>query len=286
VDHIPFGTIVLMVLIDVVVVLGLSAASGLMVSRGAGTAAWKGALVGVLVPIAGPVIHGVVAMTTDRGTAAVRRLAERSAVAYAGAAALTLSAVCLLVGMVISWGQVEGGYEDYALATNAAAADTGFGLVASVATAGTLVAGAAVVLGWTAWRRVAIVAIALGSAWLLLAVDAAMVFNAIGRVTEGVDGISGGRANAVAEPGGGLWLALTAGLLAVGAGLALGFARPATDSRTPVAPTIPEPQPATVTHDQDWGSDWSSVPGGPEPDAADPSWDWGSPRESKPGGWT
>jgi hypothetical protein len=223
-DHLPIGSIVELVLVDALVVLGLSAACGAMVARAAGWPLGRGIALGVVVPVAGPLAAGVVVTRRRRELGEVHRLSERNAPSYAAAAALGVAALAFLLGMFAPWGHLSGGYEKYSLAVEGSAVDTGALWVAWLLTAVLALLTAAVVLGWSPWRRLALLLVGVASVWLLVCLDAAIIFHAVEKVSDLVDGTSGGRASAEATPGAGLWLALVGAVVLVAGAMVLGFA--------------------------------------------------------------
>ena len=270
-NHIPVGAILLLLIVDLLVVVTLSLSSALMVARGADAPVWKGFVIGLLLPILGPFVWGSIVLTRDRGRAGIRKVQERSPALYAVAAGLLLAALAFLVGMVVPWGHVAGGYERYALAADPSAVDTGLGIAASVLTAIVLVASVVIVLVWTPWRRTALLLTAVGLVWFLIAIDALIVFSMIDGISETADGVSGGRATAEASPELGLWLALLGSVAVLGAALVLGFLpRDLPASAVPALASVTTPS-------SDWGSNdaWGSPPRPSTPASPNPGADYG-----------
>src|SRR4051794_3496581 len=216
-DHVPVGSLLTLVLVDVVVVLLLSVVCGVAVARGAERTATRGVATGLLAPIVGPYVWGIAATWRRHELASIRRLAPRPTVAYATTACLVVAAGAFLVGMVAPLGHVGVGYEKYAFATNATAADTVVGLIGSVSTALVALLSAAVTIVWTPWHRVSVALVTVASTWSLFCIDAVIVIHALGDVSDNVEGVSGGRADAAASIGAGLWCALLGSCLLVAA---------------------------------------------------------------------
>lgn len=224
-NDLPTGTILFLILLDLVLAVGLSVLLGVVVAGAAGQSRVVGVLVGALVPIVGPMIWFAVAAWRDPSLAAVQRVRFRGPALRVAAALLLVGAALFLACSPFAWGEVSGAYHQYALASDASAADTWLGLFATVGT--TLVVGAGAAVAWTltAWRRVGIVLILVGAAWTAVGVDSLLVFRALDGIAETVNGASGGNARVSASAGTGLWLALAAGVLTLAGAVRLTLLR-------------------------------------------------------------
>lgn len=212
-NDLPTGTILVLVLLDLMLAVGVSVLLGVVVARTADRSRVVGVLVGVLMPIVGPLIWFAVTAWRARSLAAVQRVRFRVPALRVAVALLLVGAALFLACSPFAWGEVSGAYHEYTLASEASAADTWLGLSAIVGT--TLVVGAGAALAWTltAWRRVGIVLILVGAAWTAVGVDSLLVFRALDGIADTVNGASGGNARVSASAGTGLWLALAAGVL-------------------------------------------------------------------------
>src|SRR4051812_16489563 len=98
-DHVPVGSLLTIVVVDVILMLLLSVFCGLAVARGAGRSAVRGVAIGLLLPIVGPYVWGIAATGRRPELARIRRLAPRPTLTYAAAGCLSVAAAVLLVGM-------------------------------------------------------------------------------------------------------------------------------------------------------------------------------------------
>lgn len=274
-DHIPLGAILLLLVVDLLVVELMSVASGVIVARGAGAPLGKGALIGLL-PVVGPLVWGISVLSRDPSNAGVLRVRQRGPVLYAATGGLLVAALLFLVGMAAPWVDVSGSHDRLALATKASAADTGVGLAASLLSAVVLVASVAIVLLWSPWRRTSFLLTALGSVWLLIAVDVLILVNALEEIISTVDGASASRSIAEASPGLGLWLALVAAIFVLAGALTLGFLPRGHDVPLRVA-LLGAAAPPAASHLPDWGAfpDPSAGPPRPAPSAPGAGADYG-----------
>src|SRR4051794_21358728 len=97
-EHLPIRSVVMIVVIDVVLMFALSGACGVMVARGAGRPAWRGVLLGVLLPVVGPFVWALVVVSRRRQLLAVRRVPVGWRCGGA-ASVLVLAGALYLVGM-------------------------------------------------------------------------------------------------------------------------------------------------------------------------------------------
>lgn len=214
-DSIPVGSVLLLLFVDFAIVELLSVFIGVLVARAAARPLWIGIVIGVLVPVVGPLIWMCVVVAQDTSLARASRNEERGAGLYVAAGLLGVSALLFLVAIAVPWGSMDGSIKGYSLFAESSAADTGIGLVAVVGTAAVLAGGIAAILLSTCRSRVAVLASMVGAAWLIVTVDALITFSAVDDLSRTVDGLSGGQAAAGAAAGGGLYASLVAAILAI-----------------------------------------------------------------------
>lgn len=243
-DFIPFRAILLVFTVDGLIIGVLSVFLALVIAKAVGSSPWLLVLVGLLLPVIGPLVWALVAVARDSSVASVQRVQSRRLGLFAASGALGVAAVLFLVAAALPWGEVAGAYDKYVLVGDAAASDSGVGLVSMVGTALVLAAALVVVLRFSAWRRVAVVAAVVGAGWLLLTVNGVIVFSAVNDVTDAVAGLSGGRAGAGVAPRGGLWLTMAASFFAIAAAVVLA-ALPREEQEGACAYLVPAASPAT-----------------------------------------
>jgi hypothetical protein len=285
VEHIPVGTVLQLVVIDLFLVEALSAIFGVVVARAGGASPWLGLVVGLLLPVVGPLVWSLVVISRNPSLLAVERLDRGGPGRVAASSLLGLAAILLLVSTTQPWAHVAGSYEDYEMASFASPADTGVGMLATVGTAVLLIAGTALLLLFTARRRVAMLTGFIAGGWLLATLDGLIVISAVDDVARTAEGVSGGRVAVEAGPAAALWLCLAAAVLTLaGTVVALSLGDPVTDE-LPQAVAPPAASSSGGWGDSS-GSDWG-VPthqGGTRPgstgwDAPGPS-DWDAPDSS------
>lgn len=219
----PVGSVLLIVVVDLAIVELLSVFIGVLVARAANKPVFVGLLLGVFVPIFGPLIWMGIEVTKDTSVAGLSRAQARGTGLYAAVGLLGVAALLFLVAIPIPWGSMDGSIQNYSLVGESSAADTGVGLFAMVGTSAVLVAGLVAVLLFTVRRRVAIVAAMLGAAWLIIAVDGLVLISAVDQLSRTVDGLSAGVAAAGAAPGVGLYVSLLAAIAAIAGASVLGL---------------------------------------------------------------
>jgi hypothetical protein len=254
-NDLPTGTILFLILLDLVLAVGLSVLLGVVVAGVAGQSRVAGVLVGALVPIVGPLIWFAVAASRDSSLTRIQRVRSRGPALRIAAALLLAGAALFLACSPFAWGEVSGAYHQYALASDSSAADTWLGLFATVGTTVVVAAGAA--LAWTlsAWRRVGIVLILVGAGWTAIGVDSLLVFRALDGIAETVSGASGGNARVSASAGTGLWLALAAGVLTLAGAVRLTLLR-----REEAVAAVPFTTTAAPSAVSDWDQPPASAP--------------------------
>lgn len=220
-DHVPVGSVLLLFVTDLMIIESLSLFLGLVVASAGGASTWKGALLGLLVPVVGPLVWAVVLVGRRPPLMSASRLRSRGFGVYGAAALLAFAAVLLLTAAVMPWGEVVGEYDDYLLAGDAAPVDSALGFLLTVGSALLLAVEAVVALIFAAWGRLALLTAVLGAGWLLVTVDGLIVFSALSELSETVEGLSGGSARAQIGARGGLWLALVASVFALTATVVL-----------------------------------------------------------------
>lgn len=277
-SHIPWGSVLLLIVVDTLVIVVMSAMFGVAVARTAGAKVWTGLAVGLFLPVIGPLVWGIV---VSRRSPDARAEADRRGPSVLAASGLFgLAATLFLVATPLAWGHVSGTYEDYALRTSAAPADTGVGLVATVGSAILLFVALGVLLMSGAHRLVAGVTGFISGSWLLVSLDAWIVLSALDGVAHTAEGASGGRVVAEASPAAGLWLCLVAAVIALAGTVVVLFGVPSDAAdEPPVRVPAPESPPAWSPSDSsDWGApvDQGSARAG--------SSDWGSTSQSDWGG--
>jgi hypothetical protein len=275
----------LLIVVDLVLVLTMSAIFGVVVAKAGGASPWLGLVVGLVLPVVGPLVWSVVVISRDRSLLAVARVERSGAARVAAASLLAVAVLLLLVATTQPWAQVSGSYEEYEMASLASPADTGVGMFATVGTAVLLVTGTGLLLLFTARRRVAMVTGFIAGGWLLATLDGLIVIQAVDGVARTAEEASGGRVVAEAAPGAALWLCLAAAVLTL-AGTVVALSIGDTVMNDPPQVMTPASASSYDAWEDNSGSDWGAPthqggarPGSADWDAPGPS-DWGASDSS------
>ena len=274
-QHVPTGSILLIVLLDIAVVCGLSAIFGAGIARAAGSRPWLGVLVGLLLPVVGPLAWLLVGVVRDHRLLATERNTDRCAATWVPFGLVIAGALAFVVATPLAWGSVRGGYDGYSLATDASPADSVVGAAATVGSAVLLAVVAYVLVISTARRRLAVPLGFVAGTWLLVTLDSLVVIFALDGFAEDVSGVSRGQASVEAAPAGGLWTCLLAAVLTLAAALVLMI-----ELRGTRPPTTNVSQRTSGAPPPSWIDATGWQPRLPEPSAAPPSeagGGWGTP---------
>jgi hypothetical protein len=270
--NLPIGTVVLLLLIDVVATVGLSVVLGVLVARAAGKTRSIGTVLGLFLPLVGPLVWAGVVVARDPTLLGVQRVRERTPALLVAAGLLAMGAALFVICTPLGWGQITGGYHKYWLAQDASPADSWLGMFATFGTAAVLAAALVAAVLVTAWHRIAILVLLVGASWTAIAVNSLLSFRAVDGLTETVSGVTGGNATVSASAGPANWLVLLAGLLTIAGALRLALlprdlrfqprpvAAPVTVPTAPAPPAVPasiwdEP----VSGTSEWS--WPTTPG-------------------------
>ena len=217
----PWGHVLLILLLDVLVIELLS----LFIARVVSTDATRPVLVyglAVMVPVIGPLVWGAWWLPR-RPMYAGRPRASRIALGL-----FALSALLFAAATFCAWLKASGDvHEDWALSLNASPADS---LAGAVTTLGTTVVVAALIAGlwWLPWSgRIAAAGAAVGAAWLVVTLDTLVAVSAVDDLTSTGSNLAGGTVTAEVRPGLGLWLCITASVVIVAAGILTSMTAPA-----------------------------------------------------------
>lgn len=240
-DLVPVEAILMLAFADLFIVMALSLFLGLVLARTDAVDTRKAVVLALVLPIIGPLVWTATAVLRTPAIASVRRRRTRGVGTYLTVTMLALSSALIFVASVQPWGAVVGVYDEYRLVGDAAAFDTGVGIVGTLTSAVLLGGGAVAIALFTASGRVAAAAATVGAAWLLVTADALIVFSAVNDLSQTVVGLSGGHGSAHLGPGPGLWLALLASLCAWGAAIRLVLPDRARDMAERRSADVPRP---------------------------------------------
>ena len=230
-DNAPVGALLGMFIAGLLIVEVLSVFFALVIARASGNKIWKGLLLGVLTPLIGPLVWAVVVVINEPaiGSISLARIRLRST--DIAMTMLGLSVALFLVSVALPWGVMALQYGGYQLLTDAAAADTKAGLIATVGSAVTLLVALGMVLLSTARRRLAFIIATVGAGWLFVTVNGLIAFSAVNVLSRAIEGLSGSRVAGGVAPEGGLWTTMLASIFAMASAILL--------ARNPVAVRTP-----------------------------------------------
>jgi hypothetical protein len=219
-QSIPWGSIVLVVLVDSVLVIGASAFVGYLLAVAIDRPLRLGILIGAALPFVGPLVWAARARWAGTLVAQPRAILD-SRLRWALGVGLASSALAYLVATVLPWAGAEGNVKGYSILEEVSPLDSAVGAVALVVGALVLV-GCAVSLIWTSsWCASALVVV-LSGFWLATTIDTLVVSSAVNHVAETVAGLAGGVGEAHLSTGSGTWTVLAASVVVLAGGLVLG----------------------------------------------------------------
>ena len=225
-SDIPWTTLTVVVLLNLIVLVSASVVCGIAVARSADASTARGVLIGLLLPVIGPAVWSVVVLVDDPGRLRMKR--GEGAPRVLLVALLAPALLAYAISWLLPWGSAEVTARGMSTQVDSSASGNPVStavVLATIAIVGLLLYGA---LSFVNRGRLVVVLASIGSLWLLVMVDVWMLSGAANGVAAMVSLIPDAEAEASVAAGPAVYAGMVGAVLTLAAAVALlpGVGRP------------------------------------------------------------